>query len=92
MAEIHPNSWIQAIKEAYIPYSNEYKGTKNYGLGIRMINWPNGKNFYYHNGWWHGNMASYVTRRKKYIALSNKYDKRVYKVKLSALFGIILFN
>jgi hypothetical protein len=33
------------LKEAYIPYSNEYKGTKNYGLGIRMINWPNGKNF-----------------------------------------------
>jgi hypothetical protein len=58
-----------------------------------MINWPNGKNFYYHNGWWHGNMASrYVTRRKvTIIALSNKYDKRVYKVrKLSALFGIIL--
>jgi hypothetical protein len=46
-----------------------------------MINWPNGKNFYYHNGWWHGNMASYyVTRRKvTIIALSNKYDKRVYK-------------
>jgi hypothetical protein len=33
------------LKEAYIPYSNEYKGTKNYGLGIRMINWPNGRTF-----------------------------------------------
>jgi hypothetical protein len=57
-----------------------------------MINWPNGKNFYYHNGWWHGNILRYVTRRKvTIIALSNKYDKRVYKVrKLSALFGIIL--
>jgi hypothetical protein len=45
-----------------------------------------------------GGMATwrprYVTRRKvTIIALSNKYDKRVYKVrKLSALFGIILFN
>jgi hypothetical protein len=42
-----------------------------------MINWPNGKNFYYHNGWY-GNMASYkyVTRRKvTIIALSNKYGQ-----------------
>jgi CubicO group peptidase (beta-lactamase class C family) len=79
------------LKEAYIPYSNEYKGTKNYGLGMRMINWPTGKNFYYHNGWWHGNTASYVTlpeEKVTIIALSNKYDKRVYKVrKLAVLFG-----
>jgi hypothetical protein len=40
---IHQSSESEAIKKAYIPYSNEYKGTKNYGLGIRMINWPNGK-------------------------------------------------
>jgi hypothetical protein len=43
-----------------------------------------------------GGMASYVTlpeEKVTIIALSNKYDKRVYKVrKLSALFGIILFN
>jgi CubicO group peptidase (beta-lactamase class C family) len=84
------------LKEAYIPYSNEYKGTKNYGLGIRMINWPSGKNFYYHNGWWHGNMASYVTlpeEKVTIIALSNKYDKRVYKArKLAALFGDYPFH
>jgi hypothetical protein len=68
------------------------KAQKNYGLGIRMINWPNGKNFYYHNGWWHGNMVLRYEEEVT-IALSNKYDKRVYKVrKLSALFGIILFN
>jgi hypothetical protein len=37
--------------------------------------------------WQHG-VLRYVTRRKVTIALSNKYDKRVYKVrKLSALFG-----
>jgi CubicO group peptidase (beta-lactamase class C family) len=79
------------LKEAYLGYSNEHKGTKNYGLGIRMINWPTGKNFYFHNGWWHGNTASYVTlpeEKVTIIALSNKYDKRVYKVrKLAALFG-----
>jgi CubicO group peptidase (beta-lactamase class C family) len=79
------------LKEAYLGYSNEHKGTKNYGLGIRMINWPTGKNFYFHNGWWHGNTASYVTlpeEKVTIIALSNKYDKRVYNVrKLAALFG-----
>ena len=84
------------LKEAYLGYSNEHKGTKNYGLGIRMINWPTGKNFYFHNGWWHGNTASYVTlpeEKVTIIALSNKYDKRVYKVrKLAALFGDYPFH
>jgi CubicO group peptidase (beta-lactamase class C family) len=84
------------LKQAYVPYSNEYKGTKNYGLGMRMINWPTGKNFYYHNGWWHGNTASYVTlpeEKVTIIALSNKYDKRVYKArKLAVLFGDYPFH
>jgi CubicO group peptidase (beta-lactamase class C family) len=79
------------LKEANVPYSNEYKGTKNYGLGIRMINWPTGKNFYFHNGWWHGNTAAFITLPDEsvtIISLSNKYDKKVYKVKnLAALFG-----
>jgi hypothetical protein len=65
MAEILPILESKLLKEAYIPYSNEYKGTKNYGLGIRMINWPNGKNFYYHNGWWHGNMRPTLRYQKK---------------------------
>ena len=79
------------LKEANLPYSNEYKGTKNYGLGIRMINWPTGKNFYFHNGWWHGNTAAFITlpdENVTIISLSNKYDKKIYKVKnLAALFG-----
>ncbi|CAM3014500.1 serine hydrolase domain-containing protein [Flavobacterium frigoris] len=84
------------LQEAYVGYSNEHRGTKNYGLGIRMINWPTGKNFYFHNGWWHGNTASYVTlpeEKVTIIALSNKYDKRIYKVrKLAALFGDYPFH
>jgi hypothetical protein len=41
-----------------------------------------------------GGMATWLRYEEEVtIALSNKYDKRVYKVrKLSALFGIILFN
>ncbi|RTY89097.1 serine hydrolase [Flavobacterium sp. GT3R68] len=78
-------------KQIYKGYSNERKGTKNYGLGIRMINWATGQNFYFHNGWWHGNMSSYVTLKKEnvmIIALSNKCSKQVYKVRnLAPLFG-----
>ncbi|WP_255462927.1 serine hydrolase [Flavobacterium sp. GP15] len=75
----------------YKPYSNERKGTKNYGLGIRMVNWETGQNFYFHNGWWHGNTSSYITLQKEgvtIIALSNKFTRKTYDVrKLAPLFG-----
>jgi CubicO group peptidase (beta-lactamase class C family) len=84
---LEPELW----KEVFTPYSNERKGTKNYGLGIRMINWETGQNFYFHNGWWHGNTSSYVTLPKEkvtIIALSNKMTKNTYAVrKLAKLFG-----
>lgn len=77
--------------QVYKGYSNERKGTKNYGLGIRMINWETGQNFYFHNGWWHGNTSSYITLRKEgvtIIALSNKFTRKTYEVrKLATLFG-----
>ena len=77
--------------QIYLGCSNEHKGQKNYGLGIRMINWETGQNFYFHNGWWHGNMSSYVTLKKEnvtIIALTNKNSKNVYKVRnLAPLFG-----
>jgi hypothetical protein len=50
MAEIHPILESKAIKRSIYPIAMNIKAQKNYGLGIRMINWPNGKNFYYHNG------------------------------------------
>jgi CubicO group peptidase (beta-lactamase class C family) len=75
----------------YKGYSNEHKGTKNYGLGIRMIEWETGQKFYFHNGWWHGNTSSYISLGKEgvtIIALSNKFTKNVYSVrKLAPLFG-----
>ncbi|WP_114753218.1 serine hydrolase domain-containing protein [Flavobacterium glaciei] len=77
--------------QVYKPYSNERKGTKNYGLGIRMVNWETGQNFYFHNGWWHGNTSSYITLRKEgvtIIALSNKFTRKTYDIrKLATLFG-----
>jgi CubicO group peptidase (beta-lactamase class C family) len=79
------------LEKVFIAYSNERRGKNNYGLGIRMINWPTGQNFYFHNGWWHGNTSAYVTLPKEnvtIIALSNKFNRRTYKVRnLAALFG-----
>jgi len=79
------------IKKAYVGYSYEHKGEKNYGLGIRMIDWVTGQHFYFHNGWWHGNTAAYVNLKKEkvmIIALSNKYTQKTYKVRfLATLFG-----
>lgn len=75
----------------YKPYSNERKGTKNYGLGIRMVNFENGENFYFHNGWWHGNTSAYITLQKEgvtIISLSNKFSRKTYDVrKIASLFG-----
>ncbi|MGG7035547.1 MAG: serine hydrolase domain-containing protein [Flavobacterium sp.] len=77
--------------QIYVGYSNEKKGTRNYGLGIRMLDWESGQHFYFHNGWWHGSTSSYITLKKEnatIIALSNKYTTLTYKFKdLSPLFG-----
>ncbi len=84
---LNPNLEAQVYKG----YSNEHKGTKNYGLGIRMIEWENGESFYFHNGWWHGNTSAYITLGKEkvtIIALSNKFTHTTYMVRnLAALFG-----
>ena len=79
------------LKQVYVGYSNEHPGRKNYGLGIRMINWETGKSFYFHNGWWHGFTSSYITLKDEnvtIIALSNKFTKTTYAVrKLAPIFG-----
>ena len=86
----------ELLKQVYIGYSNEHKGIKNYGLGIRMTQWETGQTLYYHNGWWHGNTSSYVTLRKEnvtIISLSNKFSRIPYNIrKLSALFGDYPFH
>jgi CubicO group peptidase (beta-lactamase class C family) len=81
----------ELLKQVYVGYSNEHPGRKNYGLGIRMINWESGKSFYFHNGWWHGFTSSYITLKDEnvtIIALSNKFTHKTYSVrKLAPLFG-----
>lgn len=79
------------LKKVYKGYSYESKGLRNYGLGVRMIEFEKGEPFYYHNGWWHGNTSSLITLRKEkvsIIVLSNKFTKKTYQTKnLAALFG-----
>lgn len=79
------------LNEVFKGYSYESKGTKNYGLGIRIKEWDNKTKLYFHNGWWHGNTSSYTTLRDEnvvIIALSNKFTRKTYHVnRLSVLFG-----
>lgn len=79
------------LNQVFKGYSNEHKGKRNYGLGIRMTLLDNGQTLYYHNGWWHGSTSSYVSLKREHvtlIALSNKFSRNPYEIKkLSSLFG-----
>lgn len=79
------------MKQVYVGYSYEHKGEKNYGLGIRIIEWVTGQHFYFHNGWWHGNTSAYINLRKEkvmIVALSNHFSRKTYRVRfLATLFG-----
>lgn len=79
------------LSEIFKGYSYESRGTRNYGLGIRLLEWENGKKMFYHNGWWHGNTSAYIKLKDEkvtLICLSNKYTRCTYRLKLlSSLFG-----
>ncbi|MCP1996820.1 serine hydrolase [Flavobacterium sp. HSC-61S13] len=77
--------------QMYKGYSYERKGKNNYGLGMRLIEMNNGKNYTFHNGWWRGNTSSYIRLQQdtvSIILLSNKYSKLTYKtIDLAHHFG-----
>ncbi|MBL0355493.1 MAG: beta-lactamase family protein [Chitinophagaceae bacterium] len=79
------------LMEAFAPYSNEKPGIRNYGLGWRMNIYPNEKKMIYHNGWWHGNNASFVRLIEDsatIIVMGNKFSRNIYHAKdMAALFG-----
>lgn len=81
----------ELVEEIYKGYSYERKGTRNYGLGIRMLEWEDDTKLFYHNGWWHGNTSSFVKLKKEdvfIIALANKYTTMTYKsFHLATIFG-----
>jgi CubicO group peptidase (beta-lactamase class C family) len=80
----------KARKEIYRGYSYERAGSRNYGLGMRMVEVPDKKPYFFHTGWWHGYTGCYATLRSDtvcIIALSNAYTKSVYQIhKLANLF------
>lgn len=66
---------------AYKGYSYEKSGVKNYGLGWRMMDFPDGYKIIYHNGWWHGNNTvfyRFVEDNFTIIVLGNKYNSKIY--------------
>jgi CubicO group peptidase (beta-lactamase class C family) len=74
----------ETLEKAFTPYSNEKPGIRNYGYGWRMNVYPNGKKVIYHNGWWHGNNASFIRMIQDsvtIIVLGNKYNSNIYHSK-----------
>jgi CubicO group peptidase (beta-lactamase class C family) len=72
----------ETIDLAYGPCSFEKPGVKNYGLGWRMLCFPNGNKVIYHNGWWHGNNTSFYRLIKDnftIVVLGNKFNKSIYQ-------------
>ncbi|HNP54852.1 MAG TPA: serine hydrolase domain-containing protein, partial [Ferruginibacter sp.] len=83
---LKPDVFLKAatLEEAYKPYSNEKAGIRNYGLGWRLNVYPDGYKVVYHNGWWHGNNASFVRLIPEditIIVLGNRFNKSIYKTK-----------
>ncbi len=74
----------KALEQAYRGYSFERHGTRNYGLGWRLIDHGGGRKIIYHNGWWHGNntvFSRFPLDSATVIVLGNRYNRRIYDVK-----------
>ncbi len=72
------------LTQAYQAYSNEKSGIRNYGLGWRMYDYPNGYKIIYHNGWWHGSNAVFIRLIKEdatIILVGNKYNRNIYRAR-----------
>jgi len=72
----------ETLEMAYGPCSFEKPGIKNYGLGWRMLCYPDGYKVIYHNGWWHGNNTCFyrfVEDNFTIIVLGNKYTGAIYR-------------
>jgi len=72
------------LQQAFMGYSNEHQGKRNYGYGWRLIEDAKGDKIIYHNGWWHGYNTLFYRRpsdRTTIIILSNKYNPSTYQIK-----------
>ena len=74
----------KTLEEAFKGYSYERRGTRNYGLGWRLVEMPSGKKIIYHNGWWHGNNTVFSrlpADSTAIIVLGNKFNRSIYQAK-----------
>jgi CubicO group peptidase (beta-lactamase class C family) len=84
----------KTLDSAYTAYSNERPGVHNYGLGWRLLFFPeqDNKKVVYHNGHWHGFNVAFSRLPEEdatIIIISNRYNNLVYSVakKLYDVFG-----
>lgn len=73
----------QLLDSAFTAYSHEKPSMHNYGLGWRMLMYPNGKKVVYHNGRWHGFnsiFARLTDEKVTIIMLCNKFDIGIYRI------------
>ncbi len=79
------------LDSAFKGYSFEKPGIHNYGLGWRMYLLDSGKQFVYHNGWWHGNRTAFYRLPDDdvvIIAFTNNDSRRVYSCQgIANIFG-----
>lgn len=72
------------LEAAFIGYSHEKRGIRNYGLGWRLVEMPTGKKIIYHNGWWHGNNTVFSrlpADSTAIIVLGNKFNRNIYQAR-----------
>ncbi len=79
------------LDSAFKAYSFEKPGVHNYGLGWRMYLLDSGKQFVYHNGWWHGNRTAFYRLPDDDVvimAFTNNDSRKVYSCQgIANVFG-----
>lgn len=84
----------QTEKLAYTGNSPDMPGVRDYGLGWRMMDFPNGYKVIYHNGWWHGNNTVFYRFIKDdftIIVLGNRMNNAIYR-EGKAIYDIVQKN
>ena len=73
----------EILGQAFTPQSFEKQGNKNYGLGWRISDQPDGSRLIYHNGWWHSYNTVFnrkISDKTSVIILSNHFSNSIYKI------------
>jgi len=69
------------LDSAFTPMSNERPSIHNYGLGWRILNYPDKRKIIYHNGRWHGTNSVFAWLPEEEITvliIGNKYNRNIY--------------